>query len=168
MAATETLIESDETREHLNWGTKAVRHALSDGGSSRKLPFMKTATLSETLTLTEACNGLLRLSWHASEALNSYDGIIQGGMLAVVADIAQGHTFSTTLDGPAGFSTVDLATKYLRPVASGQTYAVDSRVIDRSRRSAMIETFIRRADGKVTTHFLGSWQVSQRNFELKS
>lgn len=168
MAGTETVIRPEAGPAALNWGTQAVRNALSVSGSSRKLPFMQTSSLSDTLTLLEARNGYLLLSWDATDQLNSYDGIIQGGMLAVVADIAQGHAFSTTLDAPTGFSTVDLTTKYLRPVASGQTCTVESRVIDKSRRSAIIETCIYRADGKVTTHFIGSWQISQRNFELKS
>ena len=168
MADTEILIDATAQAPVLNWGTKAVRAALAPGGSSRALPFMKTATLGDTLTLEQADEGYLLLTWDALAPLDSYDGIVQGGMLAVIADVAQGHTFSTTLDKPAGFSTVDLTTKYLRPVPSGMRYSIESRVIDRARRSAIIETYIRRQDGKVTTHFIGSWRMADRAFEVKS
>ena len=103
-----------------SWGLIAVRQALAAEGRSRRLPFMKTAGLSDTLELIRAEPGLLRLKWTAEAPLDSYDGIIQGGMLAVIADVAQGHTFSTLLDAPCGFSTVDLSTRYIRRSLPGR------------------------------------------------
>ena len=150
------------------WGLIAVRHALAAEGRSRCLPFMKTAGLSDTLELVHAEPGLLRLRWTAEAPLDSYDGIVQGGMLAVIADVAQGHTFSTLLDAPCGFSTVDLSTRYIRPVPSGQTYEIECRVVEKTRQTALIETDIRNSDGKLTTHFLGSWRIANRDFVMKS
>lgn len=168
MADTATLTQNPDLPQAENWGLRAVRSALKPEGRTRDLPFMRTAGLSETLELIDTGPGFLTLSWRAEPPLDSYDGIVQGGMQTVVADVAQGHAFSTLLDEPRGFSTVDLSSRYLRPMPSGQTYTVETRVTEQTRRSALIETIIRRADGKTVSQFLGSWQIVQRDFKLKS
>lgn len=168
MADTATLAETAGTPKAENWGLTAVRTALQPEGRTRDLPFMKTAGLSETIDLLDAGPGFLTLAWRAEAPLDSYDGIIQGGMQTVVADIAQGHAFSTLLEEPCGFSTVDLSSRYLRPMPSGKTYTVETRVTEKTRKTALIETTIRRSDGKPVSYFLGSWQVVQRDFKLKS
>lgn len=168
MAIAETIADQQTDEPKLNWGVKAVRNVLAPDGHSRKLPFAKTLGLSDTIRLTAADFGLVTLEWDARAPLDSMDGIIQGGVLTVIADYAQGHCFSTTLDAPQGFSTVDFQTRFLRPVPSGQTYLIESRVIDRARKSAVIETWFRRTDGKPTTHIVGAWQLVDREFKVKT
>ncbi|WP_022694436.1 PaaI family thioesterase [Ponticaulis koreensis] len=168
MADTATLSENANALQPENWGLTAVRTALQPEGRTRDLPFMRTAGLSETLELIDTGPGYLTLAWRAEAPLDSYDGIIQGGMQTVVADVAQGHAFSTLLEEPRGFSTVDLSSRYLRPMPSGQTYTVETKVTEKTRRTALIETTIRRSDGKPVSHFLGSWQIVQRDFKLIS
>ncbi|MAI90222.1 PaaI family thioesterase [Ponticaulis sp.] len=168
MADTATLHEPSGTQPVENWGLTAVRTALQPDGRTRDLPFMRTAGLSDTLHLIDTGKGFLNLSWQAEAPLDSYDGIVHGGMQTVVADIAQGHAFSTLLDAPCGFSTVDLSSRFLRPMKSGQTYRVETRVTEQTRRTALIETTIHREDGKPVSHFLGSWQVVNREFKVKA
>ena len=151
-----------------NWGLTAVRTALAPGGRTYDLPFMKTAGFSDSIELTHAEQGRVTLSWHAEAPLNSYDGIVHGGMQTALADIAQGHAFSTLIEAPCGFSTVDLTSRYLRPMPSGQSYEVDTTVLEKTRRTAIIETVIRRSDGKTVSRFVGNWQVVQRDFQLKN
>lgn len=165
MSGTETLIRD---KEELNWGVKAVRSVLAPGGHSGKLPFARTLGLDQSVDLISANYGEVVLNWAATPPLDSMDGIIQGGVMAVIADYAQGHCFSTTLDAPQGFSTVDFQTRFLRPVPSGQTYRVESRLLERSRKTGLIETWFRRADGKPTTHVIGTWQLVDREFKVKS
>lgn len=165
---TDTVLDAPPTED--NWGMKAVRNvlAMTPPGNSRKLPFARTLGLSASVRLSDVGYGTLTLDWDAHSELDSMDGIIQGGVLNVVADYAQGHCFSTVLDKPQGFSTVDFQTRFLRPVPSGQTYAVVSKVLEQTRRTALIETWVRRIDGKPTTHVLGTWQIVDRPFEVKS
>lgn len=165
---TDAVIDAPPVEE--TWGMKAVRSVLSmsPAGNSRRLPFARTLGLSASVHLIDVGYGTLALDWDAHSDLDSMDGIIQGGVLNVVADYAQGHCFSTVLDKPQGFSTVDFQTRFLRPVPSGQSYAVTSKVLERTRRTALIETWFRRADGKPTTHVLGTWQIVDRAFEVKS
>lgn len=164
MADTATL--HNETPE--NWGLTAVKEALAPGGRTYNLPFMQTAGFSSTVALIQAEKGLVTIEWKADAPLNSYDGIVHGGMQTALADIAQGHAFSTMIDEPMGFSTVDLSSRFLRPMPSGQTYLVETRVLESTRRTALIETVISRQDGKTVSRFLGNWQVVQRDFKLKS
>ena len=155
-----------ETAE--NWGLTAVKQALAPGGRTYDLPFMKTAGFSGTVTLLHAEKGLVDLEWQAEAPLNSYDGIVHGGMQAALADIAQGHAYSTLIDAPCGFSTVDLSSRYLRPMPSGQTYRVTTHVVESTRRTALIETIMKRADGKTLSRFVGNWQMGERDFKLKN
>jgi len=163
MSAQIAVAEKPETE--LNWGVQIVRSALSDGGSSWRLPFAPSLQLNKDMGLIAANYGELIMEWNARPHLDSMDGIIQGGILTVLADLCQGHCFSTTLDEPTGFSTVDFQTRYLRPVPSGQTYTIESRILQRARKTGLIETWIRRTDGKPTTHVIGSWKIVDRNFK---
>lgn len=151
-----------------NWGLTAVKEALAPGGRTYDLPFMQTAGFSSSISLLRAEKGLVTIEWNAEAPLNSYDGIVHGGMQTALADIAQGHAFSTLINEPTGFSTVDLSSRYLRPMPSGQTYLVETRVLESTRRTALIETVIRRQDGKTVSRFVGNWQVVQRDFKLKN
>lgn len=150
-----------------NWGTRIVRSALSEGGSSWALPFAPTLSLHRDMRLVHTAYGELIMDWDARPSLDSMDGIIQGGVLTVLADLSQGHCFSTTLDEPCGFSTVDFQTRFLRPVPSGDIYRIESRLLQRARRTGLIETWIFRPDGKPTTHVVGSWQIVERDFRVK-
>lgn len=163
-----SIAEQIKTEADENWGVKAVRSVLAPGGHSRKLPFARTLGLSLSVNLVDVSWGEVTLEWDAAAGLNSMDGIIQGGILTVIADYAQGHCFSTTLEAPQGFSTVDFQTRYLRPVPSGQTYAITSRVLEKSRRTGLVETWFRRQDGKPTTHVIGTWQLVDREFRVKN
>lgn len=162
----DTLTLQSEPPE--NWGLTAVKEALAPGGRTYNLPFMQTAGFSNSVSLLQAEKGLVVIEWKADAPLNSYDGIVHGGMQTALADIAQGHAFSTLIDEPTGFSTVDLSSRYLRPMPSGHVYRVETRVIESTRRTALIETVIKRQDGKTVSRFLGNWQVVQREFKLKA
>lgn len=168
MADTATLQSDPSGNTAENWGLTAVKTALAPGGRAYDLPFMKTAGFSDSITLLQAEKGLVLIEWQADAPLNSYDGIIHGGMQTALADIAQGHAFSTLIDAPCGFSTVDLTSRYLRPMPSGRTYQVETKVLESTRRTALIETVIRREDGKTVSRFLGNWQIVQREFQLKN
>ena len=63
---------------------------------------------------------------------------------------------------------MDLTSRYLRPMPSGQSYEVDTTVLEKTKRTAIIETVIRRSDGKTVSRFVGNWQVVQRDFQLKN
>ncbi len=158
---------SDANTDTLNWGVKAVRSVLAEGGHSFSLPFARTLGFGQSIRLVSASFGDVELEWDAEAPLDSMDGIIQGGMLSVIADFAQAHCFSTILDAPQGFSTVDFNTRFLRPVPSGQTYRVHSKLVDRARKTAVFETVFKRADGKPTTYVVGSWQLTDREFKVK-
>lgn len=157
----------DEAAAEDNWGTRAVQRELSKGGGSWSLPFAQTLGLADTLILVALTDGELVMQWEADPRLDSLDGIIQGGALNVIADYAQGHLFTTLLDRPQGFSTVDFQPRFLRPVHSGTSYRVVSKVVETSRRTTLIETRFLRPDGKATTYVMGTWQVSERAFEVK-
>ena len=161
--ASGTLSEQTE-----NWGLRAVRKALGQHAGKSPLPFMKTTGLDKSLTLLHAEHGKLVMEWTPDDSLDAFDGIVFGGALTALGDFVQAHVFTSLLEKPGGFSTIDFHTRYLRPVPSGQTYKIESRLVDRAARTAIIDMVIYRADGKATTHITGAWQLADRAFELEN
>lgn len=157
-----SVMKADEV-----WGVRAVRSATEDGGGSMGLPFVRRLGLDQSVTFTKVEAGLVELEWFAAEHLESLDGIVQGGVLDVIADFSQGHAFSTTLEAPQGFSTTDFATRFLRPVRTKQVMTVTSRVVSRSRSGGLVETEFHDETGTLTTRVTGGWRLSARAFQVE-
>lgn len=150
-----------------NWGVEAVKASLSSKGLISRLPVMRSTGFDEAISLVTAEHGKVVIDWYADPKFDSFDGIIQGGMQIAITDMAQGMCFMSLHNGPKGFSTVDLSTRFLRHVHTDQTYQIISEVVDETRNTAIIESRIVGSDGKTRTYFTGSWKVHERAFNVK-
>jgi len=68
-------------------------------------------------------------------------GVVQGGILCSLADVAMATAFASTLEPGETFTTLELKINYLRPVVEDTIRAV-GRVVHRGRRTAMLEAAI--------------------------
>ena len=77
-------------------------------------------------------------------------GTVHGGVLATLLDTATGCAVHSTLDTGFGYTSIDLSTKFLRPVtvASGRLRAVGT-VLSRGRRTALAEAKLTDAQGRL-------------------
>lgn len=150
-----------------NWGLKAVKKATIEGGGSFTLPFIRKLGLEHELRFVTIEDGLTIVEWQTQPELDSFDGIVQGGVMNVIADFAQAHAFTSTLDKPAAFSTIDMHTRFVRSVKSGTMLTVKSQVTSRTRSGAIIETEFLRPDGQLTTKVTGGWQIVDRAFKVQ-
>jgi uncharacterized protein (TIGR00369 family) len=80
-------------------------------------------------------------------------GTVHGGVLATLLDTAAGCSVHSVLPAGVGYTSVDLATKFLRPVTihSGQLRCEGS-IISRGRRTALAEARLTDAAGRLAAH----------------
>ena len=80
-------------------------------------------------------------------------GSVHGGVLATLLDTATGCAVHSTLPEGVGYTSVDLSTKFLRPVTikSGRLRCEGS-VLSRGRRTALAQATITDAAGRLVAH----------------
>ena len=77
-------------------------------------------------------------------------GTVHGGVLATLLDTATGCAVHSTLPAGYGYTSIDLSTKFLKPVtvASGMLRCVGT-VVSRGRRTALAEARLTDAAGRL-------------------
>ncbi len=75
-------------------------------------------------------------------------GIIQGGILATLADAAVAQALVATLPAGTGFTTIELKINYVRPAESGTVWA-DAELLHVGRRTCLGEVTLTDDDGKL-------------------
>ena len=89
------------------------------------------------------------------KTVNGPSGVLNGGVLATLADMACAFALSTEFDGRMPFATSDLHIRYLEPVDSPVT--LEATVIRASLRSAVMECRLlceERVMALCTAHFI--------------
>lgn len=82
--------------------------------------------------------------WLANSA-----GLIGGGTLAILADIAFGVSLETQLPARHPYTTAELSMTFLRPVRAGATLSAHGQVIRAGRRMGLTEVFVLEGDRMV-------------------
>ena len=107
--------------------------------------------------------GRFDIEWTVAAHLTHFDGIVQGGIVNVIADTGQSFAFWTTSEEPETYSTAEFTTRFFRPMKTGDVIEVISKVINRSRRLCVIESeFLNTKTGKLCATVTGSWMVTAR------
>jgi uncharacterized protein (TIGR00369 family) len=127
-------------------------------------PFVRGMDLTG-LQFTQVGVGEFNMVWTIDPHLTHYDGMVQGGIVNVIADTGQSFAYATTSAGPETFSTAEFTTRFFRPMKTGNVIDVRSRVINRSRRLGVVETrFTQSGTDKLCAIVTGSWMVVDRDF----
>ena len=115
------------------------------------------------LTIEALHPGQASLLLLASErTTNGPAGVVNGGVLATLADIACAVALSTYFDGKMPFATSDLHIRYLEPAE--ERVVVEAAVIRASLRSAILECRLLcagRIVGLATAHFTIKQRTAQ-------
>jgi len=84
-------------------------------------------------------------------------GTVHGGVIATLLDTAAGCSVHSTLPAGVSYTSLDLTTKFLRPVtvASGQVRCVGT-VLQRGRRTALAQAQLLDARGTLMAHATSS------------
>jgi len=105
--------------------------------------------------------GRIGSTWMPGKQFSLPDGYVQGGLLTALADGGQWLTIATTLDALEAWVTLDLHIRFVRPIKAGEQVEIESRVLNRSKTSAILETTFTRADGKLAAKVTGGWSKSE-------
>jgi uncharacterized protein (TIGR00369 family) len=84
-------------------------------------------------------------------------GTVHGGVLSTLLDTATGCAVHSTLPAGVGYTSLDLTTKFLRPVtvASGMLRC-EGTVLSRGRRTALAEAKLTDERGSLVAHATSS------------
>jgi uncharacterized protein (TIGR00369 family) len=105
--------------------------------------------------------GRIGSTWTPGKHFSLPDGYIQGGLLCALADGGQWLAIATTLKALEPWVTLDLHIRFARPIKAGEQVEIESRVLNRSKTSALVETTFTRADGKLAAKVTGGWSKSE-------
>jgi uncharacterized protein (TIGR00369 family) len=105
----------------------------------------------------EAEEGRVTVRMPAAEFHYNPLGTVHGGVIATLLDTAAGCSVHSTLPAGVGYTTLDLTTKFLRPVTidSGMLRC-EGTVISRGRRTALAEARLTDEAGRLVAHATSS------------
>ena len=138
---------------------------FANGQSSRDLPFNSDAAEPKTqldvnaaeqrrdmepeqfpapigkllgLKLLQAENGMAVVEFVADERYANPMGTLTGGLSSLIADVAMGFAYSTTLAADESFTAVELKINFLRPVWKA-TLRANARVVHAGKLVGLVE-----------------------------
>lgn len=128
-------------------GKRLLESFLERGG-----PIPPIGRLMGTL-MTEIGDGTATFEMPASPWLQTHSGVIQGGVLAVLADAALGCAIQSGLPPATPYTTAEISMTFLRPatVASG-TLTAKGKLIRAGRSMALSSVEIEDSQGRLVAH----------------
>jgi uncharacterized protein (TIGR00369 family) len=85
-------------------------------------------------------------------------GTLHGGVICDVADAAMGIAFATTLEDDESFTTLDLTTKFFKPIWNARLRA-SAQVVKRTRTLGLIECEVTDEGGSLVAKVYSSCMV---------
>jgi uncharacterized protein (TIGR00369 family) len=85
-------------------------------------------------------------------------GTLHGGIVCDVADAAMGMTMATTLEDDETFTTLDLTSKFFKPIWSARLRAT-ARMVKRTRSLGLIECDVEDEKGSLVARVYSSCMV---------
>ncbi|WP_035485854.1 PaaI family thioesterase [Geminicoccus roseus] len=132
-----------------------VIQGMIDGGMTSTM----ATTMDCRVVGAEAGKAVIRAV--PNEGFLNLHGTVHGGWAATVLDTALGCAVVTTLDAGQGTATVELSTRFIRPIfpANGPVIATGT-VVNRGRRLVVAEgRIVSEKDGKLLAQATGTWAV---------
>jgi uncharacterized protein (TIGR00369 family) len=132
-----------------------VMHALLSG---ELLP--PPITVLTGLRPTEAAEGRCTFVLPATEWLNSPTGLMEGGAIAMLAEMALIAAVQTTVEPGTSFAPFDLKVNFLRPVTpDGRNLIARGSVVHRGKSLAVASSEITNAEGKSVAVAIGTSMI---------
>jgi uncharacterized protein (TIGR00369 family) len=141
-------ISAPKTTRHLQDLERVMR------GESPPPPIAKLLGL----LLTSAEIGRVVIELDASARHANPMGTLHGGVICDLADLAMGASMATTLEDEESFTTLDLTTKFLKPIWNARLRAT-GRVVKRTRTLGLIECDVEDEKGSLVARVFSSCMV---------
>ncbi|HTG47352.1 MAG TPA: PaaI family thioesterase [Actinomycetota bacterium] len=111
------------------------------------------------LTVVDADQGSVRLGWLAREEHRNLQGLVHGGLLATLADVAMGLAVRTAIEPGRRHVTIELGVHYVRPAAPGAVSAI-GRVVRVGTQIAFAEADVLDAHDRLVVRGTGTYSVT--------
>jgi uncharacterized protein (TIGR00369 family) len=109
---------------------------------------------------TEAGEGTCTFVIPATRWLASPTGLVEGGVLVALADLALAGAVHTTTPAGTAIAPADITVKFIRPAPpDGRDLTATAKVVHRGRTIAVSEARVTNADGKLVCVAIGSAMV---------
>jgi uncharacterized protein (TIGR00369 family) len=110
------------------------------------------------LMITRVETGRVVIELDASARHANPMGTLHGGVICDLADLAMGASMATTLEDAESFTTLDLTSKFLKPIWNTRIRAT-GRVLKRTRTLGLIECDVEDDKGSLVAKVFSSCMV---------
>ena len=111
------------------------------------------------VTVEGARAGEVRLGWNARPEHRNLQGLVHGGLLATLVDIAMGLAVRSVVGPDRRHVTIELGVRYLRPTAPGPIVATGN-VLRVGSQIGFAEGSVVDASGRVLVRASGTYSVT--------
>jgi uncharacterized protein (TIGR00369 family) len=112
------------------------------------------------ISVEHAAAGDVRLGWEARPDHRNLQGLVHGGILATLVDIAMGLAVRTVVGPTRRHVTIDLHVQYLRPARPGPLQALGS-VVRVGTNVGFAEGSVMDAAGRLLIRASGTYSVTE-------
>jgi uncharacterized protein (TIGR00369 family) len=112
------------------------------------------------ISVEHAAPGDVRLGWEARPEHRNLQGLVHGGILATLVDIAMGLAIRTVVGPSRRHVTIDLGVHYLRPARPGRLEAAGT-VVRVGSQVGFAEGSVTDATGRLLVRASGTYSVTQ-------
>jgi len=112
------------------------------------------------ISVKHAAAGEVRLGWEARPDHRNLQGLVHGGILATLVDIAMGLAVRTVVGPTRRHVTIDLHVQYLRPARPGRLEALGS-VVRVGTHVGFAEGSVVDAAGRLLVRASGTYSVTE-------
>lgn len=124
-------------------------------------PWIEHMRVHEENLIQTVERGRITTLWTPGKQFTVPDGYVQGGLIGALADGNQGLAIITTMEMIEAWITLDLHTRFVRPIKAGQQVGIESRVLSKTKTSAIAESRFTFEGDKLAAIVTGGWRKSE-------
>jgi uncharacterized protein (TIGR00369 family) len=144
------------------WGLDFLKTMRDGTLSTPPPPFAAHLNLRQSVRIEDFEEGRVVLNWTVEKHFTLPDGIVQGGLLCAIADMSQTFALFSMLDAHEVWPTLDFHIRFMRPIRIDDVVRVESKVVSRSKMSAVVETTFESSERKLLARVSGGWAKAGR------
>jgi uncharacterized protein (TIGR00369 family) len=143
-------------------GLAFVRAIQEGRGVAGAPPWAVALKVMDDNVIKSVETGRIVTTWTPGEQFTVLDGYVQGGLIGAMADGVQSLALMSTQTEFETWVTLDLHTRFARPIKAGTAIRVETVVLNKSRTGAVVEsTFTFAADGRLAAKATGGWRKAE-------
>ena len=106
------------------------------------------------LAFHDAPGGGVRLEWTPEQHLESFRGVVHGGIVSTVLDEAMSHA---VVASHWKALTAEIRVRFRHEVRPGEALEISAQVVERRKRKILVEATMKSADGEERAHAWGTF-----------